>query len=121
MPTALATPCPSGPVVVSMPRCGSELAEIPELLHVERIAREVQQGIQQHRAVAVRQHEPVAIGPLRVARVVLEVVGPEHLGDVGHAHRHAGVAGIGFLHGIHAERADGIGELPSGGHRGPLG
>jgi len=98
----------------------TELAEIPELLHVERIAREVQQRVEQHRAVAVRDHEAVAVGPLRIAGIVLEVIGPQHLGDVGHAHRHAGVTGIGLLHGIHAEGTDGVGELPAGRHGVPL-
>ena len=78
MPTALPSPWPSGPVVVSMPeakpysgmpgRPRSELAEIPDLLerHV-LVAGEVEQRIEQHRAVAGRQHEAVAIGPVRAA------------------------------------------------------
>jgi len=94
----------------------AELTEVLQLLEVERIARQVQQRVKQHRTVAVRQHEAVAIDPLRVAGVVLEVVGPQHLGDVGHAHRHARVPGVGFLDRIHAQRADRVGELPAGRH-----
>jgi len=31
---------------------------------------------------------------------------PQHLGDLGHAHRRTRVAGLCLLHGIHRERAD---------------
>src|SRR6185312_3924000 len=48
--------------------------------------------------------------------VVLEEVTPEHLGDVGHAHGHPGVPGIGALHGVHRESADAVGELTACGH-----
>ena len=123
MPTALARPWPSGPVVVSMPRCGScsgwpAVCEpsCRNALHVvdrQRIAGQVQQRVQQHRAVAVRDHEAVAVRPLRIAGIVAQVVAPQDFGDVGHAHRHAGMAGVGFLDGIHREGADGIGKLPA--------
>ena len=73
MPTALARPWPSGPVVVSMPMSRSrsgwpggartELAEVLELLDRQRVAGQMQQRVQQHRAVAVREHEAVAVRP----------------------------------------------------------
>ena len=81
----------------------------------ERIAGEMQQRVQQHRAVAVREHEAVAVPPVRVAGVVLEHVAPQHLGNVGHAHGRAGMSRIRGLHGIHGERADGIGQGAAGG------
>ncbi|MCY1290549.1 hypothetical protein D9M70_396990 [compost metagenome] len=93
-----------------------QLAELLEILDAEVVAGEVQQRVHQHRAVAVGQHEAVAVGPVRVGRVVLAVVAPQHFGDVGHAHRGAGVAAVGFLHGIHAEGADGVGTLTTAGH-----
>ena len=37
-------------------------------------------------------------------------------GDIGHAHRHAGMAGVGALHGVHGERADGVGEFAACSH-----
>ena len=43
--------------------CEPQLAEVLEVLDAERVAGQVQQRIQQHRAVAVRQHEAVAVGP----------------------------------------------------------
>ena len=39
---------------------------------------------------------------------------PQRHGDLGHAHRHARVAGLGRLDRVHGERADGIGELGVG-------
>jgi len=38
--------------------CANRTAEVPELLEVERVAREVQQRIEQHRAVLIRHSEP---------------------------------------------------------------
>jgi uncharacterized FAD-dependent dehydrogenase len=34
---------------------------------------------------------------------VAQVAAPQHFGDFGHAHRRAGVAGVGFLHGVHGQ------------------
>jgi hypothetical protein len=74
MPTEVAMPWPSGPVVVSMPlvwkfsgwpgRQRSQLAEMLDLVerHVD-IAGQIEQRIQQHRAVPGRQHEAVAVRP----------------------------------------------------------
>ncbi|GAB1459121.1 hypothetical protein MASR2M50_08950 [Thauera sp.] len=87
-----------------------ELAEALELLDRQVVAGEVEQRVDQHRAMAVRQHEAVAVGPLGVGRVVLEVVAPEDFGDLGHAHGCARVAGVGLLHRVHREGADGAGD-----------
>ena len=92
---------------------GMQLAEVPQLAHGQGVAREVQQRVEQHRAVTVRQHEAVAVGPARIGRVVLQVVAPEGLGDVGHAHRHAGVAGVGLLDCIHGQDAECVGQIGS--------
>ena len=69
---------------------GAELAEALQLLqrHV-REAGQVEQRVEQHRAVAGRQDEAVAVGPVGMLRVELEEPGPQHGGDVGHAHGHA--------------------------------
>ena len=95
----------------------AHLAELLEVFDAQVIAGQVQQRIDQHRAMAVGQHEAVAVGELGVARVVLEVVTPQHFGDIRHAHRGTGVAAVGFLHGIHAEGTNGIGTLTTAGHR----
>jgi hypothetical protein len=39
------------------------------------------------------------------------VIVPQDLGYIRHSHWCTGVAGICLLHGIHAERTDGIGEF----------
>ena len=88
-----------------------QLAETLDLRHRQVVAGQVQQRIEQHGAVAVGQHEAVAIRPVRVDRVVLEVAVPQHLGDVGHAHGGTRVAGLGLFDGVHRQHTDGIGHL----------
>ena len=53
-----------------------ELAEALEFFHRQLVAAEVEQGVEQHRAVAVGEHEAVTVGPGRVRRVVLQVPRP---------------------------------------------
>ena len=86
-----------------------QLAEVAQLAHRQLVAAQVQQCVEQHRGVAVAEHEAVAVGPVRVRRVVPQVPAPQRHRHLGHAHRCAGVAGIGRLHGVHRERADGVG------------
>ena len=85
-----------------------QLPEALQLLHGQVVAREVQQRVLEHRAVAVREHETVAVRPVRIPRVVAQVPAPEHLGDLGHPHRHAGMTGVGLLHRVHGERSHGV-------------
>ena len=54
----------------------SELPEISDLVDLQRIAAQVQKAVKQHRAVTVRQHESVAVPPLGIARVMLQVIVP---------------------------------------------
>ena len=88
----------------------AELAEALQL--VERhalVAEQMQQRIEQHRAVPGGEHEAVAVRPVRVGGVELQVLGEEHGGDVGGAHRQAGMAGIRRLHRVHGKDADRVG------------
>ncbi len=85
-------------------RSRMQLSEPLQLLHRQVITRQMQQRVQQHRAVPVRDHEPIAIEPLRIGRVVAQMTLPQHLGNLGHAHRHAGMTGVCFLHGVHRQR-----------------
>ncbi len=91
-----------------------------EIVDGEGVAGEVQQRVQEHRAVAVRHNEAVSVRPPGVRRVVAQVVVPEDLGDIGHAHGRARVPGLGPLHRVHAEEADGIRQLAPGGTVGLL-
>jgi hypothetical protein len=46
---------------------------------------------------------------MRVGGIEFHELGEQDGGHIGRAHGQAGVAGIGFLNGIHAEGADGVG------------
>ncbi len=87
---------------------GVKLAEIFQVLDTEVISGQMQQRVDQHRTMAIGEHEAVAIDPVRVSRVVSQVIMPEHFGDIGHSHRSAGVSRIGFLDCIHAQGTDRI-------------
>jgi hypothetical protein len=86
-----------------------DLAEAPQLLerHV-LVARQVEQAVEQHRAVAVREDEAVAVDPVRVGGVEPHEVLEQDGGDVGHAHGRAGMPALGLLHGVHGQEADAI-------------
>ncbi len=60
--------------------------------------------------MARRQHEAVAICPLSVLGIKLDVTRPQDSRGVRHAHGHAGVTGIGGLDRVHGQGADSIGE-----------
>ena len=89
------------------------LAEVPDLVqrHI-LVAGEVQERIDQHRSMARRQDEPVAVGPAGGGSVELEMLFEKHGRHVGHTHRHARMAGIRGLNRIHGERADCAGLHP---------
>ena len=91
-------------------RLGADLAELLDVLdgHV-LIAREVEQRVEQHGAVACGEDEAVAVGPERLLGVEFQVSREQHRGDVGSTHRQSGMARIGLLDGIHGKEADRIG------------
>ncbi|CAI1513220.1 Uncharacterised protein [Serratia liquefaciens] len=95
---------------------GVQLAEVFQLAHWQVVAGEVQQAVNQHGAMAVGEDEAVTVSPVRVGRVVVQVVTPQDFGDVRNAHWCTRVAGICFLYGVHAECADGVGKLFTRGH-----
>jgi hypothetical protein len=88
-----------------------ELPEALELVHRQVVAGEMQHRIQQHRAVAVRDDEAVAVGPEGIRGVMAKVAVPQHLRDIGHAHGHPRMAGIRLLDRVHCKRANGIREF----------
>src|SRR6202044_110928 len=99
-------------LVLGVTGCAAaELAEVLDLLQPERVARQVQKGVQKHRAMPIREHETVAVDPQRVARIVLQKVGPEDLGNIRHTHWHARMSRIGTLYSVHGECAEGISEF----------
>ena len=69
-------------------------------------AGQIEQGIEQHRAVAGRQYEAVAVGPFRVGGVELEDVAEQHRGEVRRAHGQAGMTAFGLLDRVDRQEAD---------------
>ena len=96
-------------------RLRMQLAEIAQLRHRQVVAGEMQQRVLQHRTVPVGQHEAIAIGPMRIRRIVAKMAVPQRDGDFRHAHRHARVAGFRGFHRVHRQRADCVGKLLVGG------
>jgi len=80
----------------------AQLTEVADVLDGRLlIARKIQQAVDQHRAVARRKHETIAIGPVGCGWIEFEIFRPQNACDIGHAHRHPGVARVRSLHGIH--------------------
>ena len=84
------------------------LTELFELRKGQIVARQVQQAVEQDRAMAGRQDKPVPIGPPRIDRIMPKKTGPQHIGHGRRTHRQAGMAAVGFLHCIHREEANRI-------------
>ncbi len=89
-----------------------ERAELTEAFELRKrrllVAEQIEQRVEQHRSVAGRQHEAVAIGPGRVGRIEFEEAGEQHRRDIGRAHRQAGMARLCLFDRIHRQRADGV-------------
>jgi hypothetical protein len=75
-------------------------------------AGQIEQAVEEHRGVAVGQHEPVAVQPIWIRRIELHEVPEKNGRDVGHAHRRAGMTAFGLLHGIHGKEPNAIGHIP---------
>ena len=89
-------------------RLAAPLAEPLQLVERQIVTGQMQQAVQQHRTVPRREHEAVAIEPVRIFRIVLQELRPQRVSHGGGAHRHAGMAGVGILHGIGGQKADGV-------------
>ncbi len=77
------------------------------VLGVHRLdASQVEHRVEQHRGVARRQHEAIAVGPDRVVGVEAQETLPETVHHRGERHRRAGVAGVRRLHRVHRQGAD---------------
>ena len=77
------------------------------VLRVHRLdACEVEHRVEQHRGVADREHEPIAVRPDRVVGIEPQEALPERVDDGRHGHRGPGVARVRLLDGVHREGAD---------------
>ena len=118
MPTPLATPWPSGPVVTSTPAVwlcsgwpGVRLPPLPETSEVvqgQAVAGEVQHGVEQDRGVAVGQDEAVPVGPVGVGRVVVHDPGEQHVGQWGEGHGRAASGRSWRPGGVHGQAPDDV-------------
>src|SRR5437867_7727980 len=98
-----------------------ELAEVTDILEghrrvtesfvlgIDRLgAGKMEHGPEQHRGVAVRENEPIAVGPDRVLRIEAQDAIPERVHQRRERHRRAGMARLRLLDRIHRESANGI-------------
>jgi len=65
--------------------------KLPKVLQIADryfVACQMQQRVQQHRAMPIGQHKAVAIRPERVNGIVTQMLSPENFGDFGHPQWH---------------------------------
>ena len=97
---------PRGVPVLGVPRRRrAPLAELLQVVEREPVAREVQVGVEEHRRVPGRQHEPVPVGPGRVAGVVLHDPGEQDVGQRRQGQRRTRVPRVRLLHGVDRQSA----------------
>ncbi len=117
MPTALPSPWPSGPVVVSTPAvcpCSgcpgvseSHCRSWRRSASVEAVTGEIELNVESEAGVAAGEHEPIATRPVRVGRIMAHHPLEKQIGGGGEAHRGAGMAVAGPLHRVHRQGAHG--------------
>ena len=93
--------------VLGMTGCfGVQLAKTFDLAH-----RQIETGADAAARTAAWSHDRwtarIDRGRARpgLRGIEAQMMVPDHLGDVGHAHRHAGMAGVGLLYRVHGQRA----------------
>ncbi len=86
-------------------RLAAPLAELLQVIQRQRVTGHVQQAVQQRRAVAGGQHEAVAVRPVRIRRVMLQLFRPQRVCHRRGAERQTGVAAVGLLHHVHRQEA----------------
>ena len=62
------------------------LTEPLQVVEGEAVPGEVEHRVQEDRGVTAREHEPVAVGPVGVARVVTHHLAEEHVGERSEGH-----------------------------------
>ena len=93
-------------------RTRMQLAKILELFNGQVISGKMEECVMQHGSMPVGQNESVPVRPTGVSGVMPQIIRPQHLGDVRHAHRHTGMPASGLLNRVHAERAHCIRPTP---------
>ena len=90
-------------------RLGAQLAEIADVVAAHRgVAGQVEQRIDQHRAMARRQDEPVPVRPGGIARIIFQELPEQHRRRIRHAQGQADMARFCRFHGVHGQGPNGI-------------
>ncbi len=90
-----------------MARCGGlPLSELAQVVEFEAVARQEQQRVLQDRGVAIGEHEPVAVRPGRICRVVLHDTAVEHVAERSERHGGALVTAVGSERAVHRHPPD---------------
>ena len=104
-------------------RCGrSPLPECLQVAHLHAVSVQVQQRVLEDRCVTRRQNESVAIGPRRIARIVLHDAAVEDMAEWSQRHGGALMAALGGQRSVHRQTADDVDGLAIefGGHESRL-
>ena len=86
----------------------AETAELFDVVDGDFVAEQIGQRIHQHRAVARRQDETVAVRPFRILRIEFQELREQDRGDVGATERQSGMARTHALDRVHRKGADRI-------------
>ena len=87
------------------------LTELPNVLERKRVTGQIQETVEQRRAVAGRQHKTIAIDPIRIARIVFKPACPQHIGHWRRAERQARMSAVCLLHHVDRQEADSVDAL----------
>jgi len=93
-------------------RFASPLAEVLEFIDGKVVAREVQQGVEQHGGVACGEDKAIAVGPVRVAGIVSQEPIPQDISHRSRSHRSARMPRSSFLNRIHRQKTNRV-DAPS--------
>ena len=103
-------------------RARAPLAELRDVVNRQVVATQMQTGVKEHRRVAAREHEAVAIRPVWMRRIVAQVPGEQAIRQRSKPHRRAGMSRFRALDRIDCEKADGVDRIAfEAGGRGPVG
>src|SRR5437870_4854031 len=72
--------------VAKLRMTGRMTLPLPELLEIverELVSGQIEAGVEEHRRVPAGEHEAVAIGPMRICRIVLHMLGEERIAEWG--------------------------------------
>ena len=76
-------------------RLRAPLAEVAQVLELETEAAQVEHRVDEHRRVTGRQHEAIAVGPVRIGRVVLHHAREQHVDQRREGHGCPGMSRVG--------------------------